>query len=228
MATLLNHVGTYPVRTKYPKSVKPASDNMLKSGKANAKLGGMITAGKWKDMPMYSLTLQERTTCPTDCEQWDNCYGNNMPFAHRFDHTDPNFLAKLDTQLGKLSAKHPSGFVVRLHVLGDFYNEVYVKWWAAMLRKHPPLRAFGYTHRAPDSHIGMLLGIMNNQQSDRWVIRYSDDPTELLSAHVIDKDTKPVQGISIICPEQQGKVASCAACGLCWSALNRQILFIEH
>lgn len=227
MVTLLNN-GTYPVRTKYPKSVKPASDNMLKSGKDNAKLGGMITAGKWKDLPLYSLTLQERMTCPSDCEQWNNCYGNNMPFAHRFDHTDPDFLAKLDAQLAKLSAKHSQGFVVRLHVLGDFYSDVYVKWWASMLRKYPTLRAFGYTHRDANSHIGQLLGIMNLQQPDRWVIRFSDDPMQILSAHVVDKNVQPTKGLQILCPEQTGKAESCAACGLCWSALNRQILFIEH
>lgn len=68
---------------------------MLKRGKQNKKLGDKITIKMWKGMTMYSLTLEERATCPTDCEQWDNCYGDNMPFAHRFDHTDPDFIATL-------------------------------------------------------------------------------------------------------------------------------------
>lgn len=178
---------------------------------------------------MYSLTLQERTTCPTTCEQWDNCYGNNMPFAHRFDHTDPAFLSSLDAQLKKLSIKHQGeGFVVRLHVLGDFYNDVYVKWWAAMLDKYPDLNAFGYTHHDPQSHIGHLLGIMNGQRPDRWVIRFSDDPVEILSAQVVQSGHVPIKGLEVICPEQEGKAASCAACGLCWSAATRKILFLEH
>lgn len=230
MATLVNSVsGTHPARTRYIKSVKPASDNMLKPGTNNAKLGGYITAKKWQGMAMYSLTLQERTTCPTTCEQWDNCYGNNMPFAHRFDHTDPAFLSSLDAQLKKLSIKHQGeGFVVRLHVLGDFYNDVYVKWWAAMLDKYPDLNAFGYTHHDPQSHIGQLLGIMNANRSDRWVIRFSDDPVEILSAQVVQSGHLPIKGLEVICPEQEGKAASCAACGLCWSAATRKILFVEH
>jgi hypothetical protein len=28
-----------------------------------------------------------------------NCYGNNMPFAKRVDHTDPAFLPKLEAEI---------------------------------------------------------------------------------------------------------------------------------
>lgn len=214
--------------TKYRKSVKPASDNMLKPGTNNAKLGGIVTAKKWQGMVMYSLTLEERATCPTSCQQWTNCYGNNMPFAHRFSHEDPDFLSKLDTQLGKLAKKHQQGFVVRLHVLGDFYNDVYVKWWGAMMAKYPNLNVFGYTHRDRFSSEGMHIDIFNQNFPDRWQVRFSDDLSVDLSAHVIDKDTLAIKGKQIICPEQTGAAKSCADCGLCWSASNRQILFVEH
>lgn len=221
-------VSLITANTRYRKSVKPASDNMLKPGTNNAKLGGVVTAKKWQGMVMYSLTLEERATCPTSCQQWTNCYGNNMPFAHRFSHEDPDFLSKLDTQLSKLAKKHQQGFVVRLHVLGDFYNDVYVKWWRAMLNKYPALHAFGYTHRDMYSPEGMHILHMNNTMPDRWQIRFSDNPVPLMSAHVVQKDYAPIKGSEIVCPEQLGTAKSCADCGLCWSAPNRKIMFVEH
>lgn len=221
--------GNKPANTVYRKSVKPASANMLKPGTNNAKLGGIVTTKKWQGFHMYSLTLEERATCPTDCEQWNNCYGNNMPFAHRFDHTDPDFLSSLDTQLAKLSKKHQQGFVVRLHVLGDFYNDVYVKWWRAMLNKYPQLHAFGYTHVDPRASMaGVHIEQMNRYYPDQWQIRFSDEPMTQMSAHVVDKGYVPMKGLEIVCPEQLGTAKSCADCGLCWSAPNRKIMFVEH
>jgi hypothetical protein len=225
----LTPVGVKPPHTIYRKSVKPASANMLKPGANNAKLGGIVTVGKWQDAAMYSLSLEERATCPPSCEQWNNCYGNNMPFAHRFDHTDKDFLTLLDQQLSTLAKKHKAtGFVVRLHVLGDFYSADYTDWWTTRLDKYPELRVFGYTHQDPKSPTGGIIALNNTHRSDRWVVRFSDEPMAILSSHVVDKTRTAVKGLQVICPEQTGGAVSCAACGLCWSALNRQILFIEH
>lgn len=222
-------VAVYPNRTKYPKGVKPPLTNMLKPGTNNAKLGGYVTAKKWQGMAMYSLTLEERKTCPSTCEQWNNCYGNNMPFAHRFDHTAPNFYTELEEQLDKLSKKHAGeGYVIRLHVLGDFFDSAYVGWWSHALWTHPDLHAFGYTHHDPQSAIGKALDAINTGRPDRWQIRFSDDSSTPMSAHVVQESHTPVKGAEVICPEQQGKTASCAACGLCWSAPTLKILFIEH
>ena len=88
-----------PPTTRYRKGVKAPSLSMLKRGEQNKKLGDKITKGAWKGMTMYSLTLEERATCPSDCQQWDNCYGDNMPFAHRFDHTQADFINNLEQQL---------------------------------------------------------------------------------------------------------------------------------
>lgn len=222
-------VTAYPSRTKYPKGVKPPSINMLKPGTNNAKLGGYITAKKWQGMAMYSLTLEERKTCPSTCEQWNNCYGNNMPFAHRFDHTAPDFYTLLEEQLAKLNKKHAGeGFVVRLHVLGDFFDRNYVFWWGCMMAKYPEVHAFGYTHRSRYSDEGQLIDSHNQSNPHRWQVRFSDDTNTLMSAHVVDKNYLPVKGQEVICPEQQGKTKSCATCGLCWSAPNLKIMFVEH
>ena len=216
-----------PPQTRYLKGVKPASLNMLKRGKQNKKLGDKISVKMWKGMTMYSLSLEERATCPTDCQQWDNCYGDNMPFAHRFDHTDPNFISNLEQQLSSLNDKHTEGFVVRLHVLGDFFDGKYVVQWQLWLSQFENLRVFGYTHLPYKSQLGSMISNVNNSHPDRFRIRFSDEYDTDFSAHVV-KNNGIVEGINnLICPEQQGKTASCTTCGYCWSS-NQPIVFIEH
>lgn len=201
---------------------------MLKRGKQNAKLGDKVTGKKWKGMTMYSLTLEERATCPSDCDQWNNCYGNNMPFAHRFDHTDPSFIPMLELQLQQLNDKHPQGFVVRLHVLGDFYDGEYILKWQLWLHQFDNLRVFGYTHHKADSQLGCMVNNINRLHNDRFCIRFSDDPSTSFNASVIDaSDALKWSGDGIICPEQNNLTDSCATCGYCWSS-TKPVVFIEH
>ena len=198
---------------------------MLKRGKQNKKLGDKVKVKMWKGMTMYSLTLEERATCPTDCEQWDNCYGNNMPFAHRFDHTDPSFKPMLELQLEELNRKHPEGFVVRLHVLGDFYDGLYITSWQLWLHKFEGLHVFGYTHHKSDSQLGSMIGNVNRIYPNRFRVRFSDDENEQFSAHV--RYVRQTYKDRIVCPEQLGQTESCASCGYCWSS-DRPIVFLEH
>jgi len=139
--------------TIHPKTVKPLADytsRLLKPASGNAKLGAgsnVITKGKWSGMAMYTLTLEERATCSRTCQQWARCFGNNMGFAHRISSDEPELLEmRLNDELEHLSRVHPRGFVVRLHVLGDFYSTDYVDFWADALRAYPALHVFGYTH----------------------------------------------------------------------------------
>ena len=213
-----------PPQTRYKKGVKPSSLNMIKRGKQNQKLGDKVTVKMWKGMTMYSLSLEERATCPDDCAQWDNCYGDNMPFAHRFDHTDPNFIPDLERQLSSLNGKHPEGFVVRLHVLGDFYDAKYLPQWQRWLYEFDNLNVFGYTHHAYTSPLGSMISNINKLHRFRFRIRFSDDNDTAFSAHV-GTSTKDFGGI--MCPEQVGKTDSCTTCGYCWSS-ERPVIFIEH
>lgn len=197
---------------------------MLKRGKQNKKLGDKVTVKMWKGMTMYSLTLEERATCPTECEQWDNCYGDNMPFAHRFDHTDPNYISYLEVQLRALNQKHTNGFVVRLHVLGDFYDGKYIVQWQLWLNQYENLRVFGYTHLPFNSQLGSMLNNVNRIYPQRFRIRFSDDINTNFSAHVgVGTDMT----LGIMCPEQIGKTDSCATCGYCWSS-DQPVTFLEH
>lgn len=59
-------------RTLFPTTVVAPADaaRLLVSGVNSRKLGGEVTKGPWKAMPIYSLTLEERATCPRACHHW--------------------------------------------------------------------------------------------------------------------------------------------------------------
>ena len=225
---------TVKAPTKVARLLQPASNNVkLGAGKQ------IITKGKWKGMPMYQLTLEERKTCPTSCQQWRNCYGNNMPFANRINHTRPSFFSELRDEISSLSGKHPGGFVIRLHVLGDFFSVPYVRFWESQLKLHPSLRIFGYTHRAKTTPIGRSIGRLND--AGAW-IRWSDaggtmsaNTDQSVPPALPDPKDPPAPKArpayraaeGIPCPEQTGKTASCLTCGLCWST-PLPIRFLVH
>lgn len=208
--------------TRYQKSIKKPEDyNILKPGSNNKKLGWNVKAKQWKGKKMYSLTLVERETCPRSCHHWDDCYGNNMPFAHRFD--TEGLMDKLEQEIPALLNKHKQGIVIRLHVLGDFYSTEYVEFWERMLLQYPTLCIFGYTARIDE--IGKRISLMNMRMSERCVIRFSrskeyDSPNRYAAEEDFD-------GKAFWCPEQKGKIDSCADCGLCWMT-PKTVKFASH
>jgi hypothetical protein len=219
--------------TKYPKGVKTPLKNplhkthMLKSGSSNKKLGGFVRKGMWAKLPIFSLTLEERATCPLTCQQWDNCYGNNMPFAHRFNHTHDDFLPFLGTELNQLNSSYPDGFVIRLHVLGDFFSAQYIKFWALAMSLIDQLRVFGYTHLPFDSPMGQQIQALNIQYPTRWRVRFSDSLLTQFNAHVVADAQQVQKNQGIICPEQLGKAKSCGDCAYCWHS-DKPVYFLEH
>lgn len=212
-----SHPALTSARTIYPGSIRNPKDNktpILKSVSDNNKVGkgsNIITKGKWRGMPMFSLTLEERATCPSDCNHWDDCYGNGMGLAHRFQH-GKELEKRLFREISELARKYTLGFVIRLHILGDFYSVRYVQLWRDMLEMFPNLRVFGYTARSR-GNIAKALKHIRGQFPERWWIRASrNNPNILLSAYSIPSP------ISVHCPEQTGKTESCLSCGFCWSA----------
>lgn len=199
---------------------------LLKPAVNNSKIGhghGVILKGRWLGFPLYSLTLQERATCPKDCMRWAECYGNGMGFAHRFEHG-----AALETQLeyevGVLASMFPRGFAVRLHILGDFYSVRYVELWRSLLKKHPNLHIYGYTARH-GCDIARAVRITRVQYPDRFWMRFSRN--ESANGHDIFASQEGAVANAITCPEQTGKARSCLDCGLCWS-IERTIAFVDH
>jgi hypothetical protein len=209
--------------TIHPRAKRsPLETNMLKSVASNKKMGrgdNVVTKGKWAGMPMFQLSLEERASCPSSCKQWDNCYANNMAFAHRIDHTHPEFYNVLDDELVLLTKKYRHGFVVRLHVIGDFFSVEYVEYWRYMTDQHPNLKVFGFTANTPDSDIGKRV-VKFNENPNVW-IRFSNAGNHPMAANVgLDYD-------GVTCPVQTKQTESCLTCGLCW-ATPRNINFIEH
>ena len=220
-----------PAVTMYPKSVKLLSDyphSVLKQSK-NAKLSKdrlpVIKKGKFKGYVIYTLTLEERATCPRSCYHWDNCYGNNMMFAHRLQHGS-DLEQRIKDEIEELCGTY-KGVIVRLHVLGDFYSRAYVWTWAELLFAFDNLAIWGFTGHAPDSDIGIEIKFCRDKFGERFSVRFSNAPTHQFSANSADL-YKPEKNKSIVCPEQTGAAESCATCTLCWSAPEKQILFVTH
>ena len=228
-------MGAMKVSTIYQKGIKSSLDHpspLLKKGSSNKKLGFKVSAKKWTGKRLYSLTLVERETCPTSCHHWNDCYGNNMPFAHRF--STEGLIPRLESEIGYLLQKHKEGIVIRLHVLGDFYSTEYVEFWQEMLLTHPKLCIFGYTARRGDN-IASALWMLNKRFSERCVIRHSGN----YEADIQSDTQGPFKedwsyaaeesftGASFDCPEQTGALKDCASCGLCWTT-KKTVRFITH
>ena len=215
--------------TRFPTRVKaPPRSGVLKPGSYQRKLGSIVTKGAWKGLPIFSLTLEERATCPRSCKMWLGCYGNNMGQSIRY-AANRSLVDAIYADLVMLERRNPKGFVVRLHILGDFFSVEYVQFWRDMLDEFPGLRVFGYTARSSGNKdlIGWAIEQLRDERWDRFAVR--------TSGAVMGPRTKvvtreyPDDG-SIMCPAQTGKTDCCATCALCWApaAKNTTIAFKAH
>jgi hypothetical protein len=226
-----DHPALREARTIFPTTVADVQDSprLLVSGINQRKLGNKIVKGAWAGMPLYTLTLEERATCPTSCGHWANCYGNGMPYSRRH-RSGEDLERRLLKELAEKNAKHPKGFAVRLHILGDFYSADYALLWKQAMNQFPALRVFGYTARQPDTEIGTIVASINDLYPDRWVVRFSGSQVGPMRATTVDFTPAAPPPGSIICPVQTNKTDCCGTCGLCWApaAKDKTITFILH
>ena len=230
------------------RSTMGKTENLIKRS-TNVKLGKTVTKGKWKGFKIFTLTLEERATCPRSCAHWNDCYGNNMMYAFRY-QAGAALEDMLELELAELQVKNPAGFVVRLHILGDFYSVGYVAKWAKWLGMFPALHVYGYTANQPDAlddterSIGQALLTLLDACSDRWAIRFSGNfDRATMTANSAD-DSRAMDAVeakqAFLCPTQISKVTGkyaakgeetlvpdCGACGLCWTA-SKPVVFITH
>lgn len=224
------HAAIAEARTIFPTTVNdvdnPRVKRLLKSGHNSRKIGKVVTKGKLKGFPIYTLTLEERATCPRTCEVFDACYGNGMPYAQRLKHGRA-FEEALWNELADKQAAHPHGFLVRLHILGDFYSVDYAELWAEALEAYPALHVFGYTARDPDSEIGSVIRELLGYRGDRFHIRFSgwNGPTN--GSVVVDR-LSDANG-HVVCPAQTDPTGRrcCANCTFCF-ATDKTIAFLRH
>jgi hypothetical protein len=222
------HVAVVEGRPLFPSTIVEGDDRPLKPGNFQRKIGSHVVKGAWSGMPIYCLTLPERTTCPRSCANWRDCYGNKMHWSKR--HAPGAALEDaLRVQVAELAAKHPRGFVVRLHILGDFYSVGYVNLWHEQLVSHPALRIFGYTAHHGDAISKAIIYTALRFRS-RWAIRHSDVHPEGYSSQfrtvTIDK-AEECPADAIVCPAQTDRTACCGTCALCWST-TKAIAFLKH
>ena len=214
-------------RTRYPHMLVTDDYQPLKSGYNNTKIGKTVTKGRLKGAPIMTLTLEERDTCPSSCRHWFDCFGNRMNFARR-QAPGPMLERYLQSQLGAFEHLHPRGFLVRLHVLGDFYSVDYVLKWRKWMDSFTALNVYGYTAWAPSTPIGEEVKSLADDYGPRFAMRWSDrGDIWATRATITVKDEKAERGDAIVCPAQTGKTDCCATCALCWQT-TRNIAFIAH
>lgn len=217
---------------KQPNELK----NLLVSGHSNVKIGRDVRKGKlFRGYWIYTLSLEERKTCPRTCLHWATCYGNNMPYAKRIDHTGLDFLGKLDAEIealcnpkqgGRGGKVLRTGVLIRLHALGDFYSNEYVAFWAWQLHKHERLAIYGYTARPISEPIGQAIAGVAKRFGNRFAVRFSDGGRETnCTVSIARLDEAPPN--AIICPEQTGHSEACGKCDLCWN-IETNIAFLAH
>lgn len=199
---------------------------LLVSGHSNVKIGRDVRKGHLRGYWIYTLSLEERATCPSSCHHWYDCYGNNMPWAKRVQH-GAEMVERLDAEIDQLLAvRGRVGVLVRLHALGDFYSAEYVEFWRERLARHPRLAVFGYTAHSPKSEIGKTVAAMNRKFASRSMIRFSNGRLGTMSTvPIVDADGCPAN--AFVCPEQTGRTQCCATCGACWGT-SKNVAFLRH
>lgn len=210
--------------TIFPSRVFAASEvgRVLKDGHQSRKIGKEVRKGHRKGWPIFTLTLEERFTCPRSCTEWGTCYGNNMQAAERI-APGSELEDALVRELAELQSAFHGGFLIRLHVLGDFYSVGYVDVWRRYLTDFPALHVFGFTARLPGTEIGDALWDLASNQWDRFAMRFSGMSGPLMASQMVPNDDTQ----SIDCPAQAGATDCCATCALCWQS-DRSIAFRRH
>lgn len=202
-------------------------DRVLIAGENNRKIGSHVMKGAWKGFPIFTLTLEERATCPRDCAQFRVCYGNSMNWPKRLVH-GLDLEERIQSELADLQEKFPEGFVIRLHVLGDFYSVAYVRKWERWLKRFSALHVFGYTAWKTTTEIGAAIARLRSANWDRFAVRTSGQGLKRFGSGVLDyMPDKPTVNGAIVCPVETNKAASCGDCGLCWNS-KRSIVFVLH
>ena len=230
------------VGTLFPKTVKQwrfgNKERIFKDGAWNAKIGGNVSVGDLKGAYIYTLSLEERATCPRSCNHWTTCYGNAMHRAVRWEY-DAYLRMGMADEIRELCLRHDT-VLIRLHVLGDFPDARAVQFWEDQLRLWPNLHCFGFTAHKPDTSVGRkIVQLRRKYKQDRKVrrsrfaIRHSGT-SGMWGSITLDYPTvRKRLGDGIVCPEQidadihPDKQTHCGSCAVCWQT-PMMVAFREH
>ncbi|MDP2332160.1 MAG: hypothetical protein Q8M19_15850 [Reyranella sp.] len=196
---------------------------ILIPGEMNSKIGGLWEKG-WRGTRIVTLSLPERSTCPRSCEQWRSCYGNRQRFTIRV-RPDEHLIPKLEAEIGILLSRF-SRISVRLHQLGDFFDEGYARFWVDQVRRRPGLHCFGFTAWPKSTPIGKIIDDASREW-DRFKVRFSgaegERSTEVMEAAPRGRHADG----AITCPAETGDTPKCESCGLCLTT-TKKIIFALH
>jgi hypothetical protein len=222
-------------RTLFPNKVKNVADGLGKTENVikkstNKKLGKRVTKGKFTGMPMFTVTLEERATCSTSCVHYKTCYGNSMPFATIYE-ANTALIDRMEIELKILNVKYPMGFLVRLHVLGDFYSINYVNKWNTWLKTFENLHVYGYSEKKDNDPIGIKLNKVRAKYGRRFMVRVSGDVKRSTMSALSYDDIRTRDQIknkqAFICPVQLDQTDTCSTCSLCWTT-QKNVIFLTH
>ena len=219
--------------TIFPRKVSPVLDDkcVLIDGANQCKIGGDVMVGRLKGARIYTLTLEERATCPKSCALWTTCYGNGMQWSTRWKH-GKQLEDRLRVEVDDLIREHGT-ILIRLHILGDFYSREYVCLWAELLDTYPGLNIFGFTAWKPDTEIGRAVAVLRGAYPDRFAIRHSNMTGPWGSFTINFPTDRTKIGDAVVCPEQRdamngdGRGKHCGNCALCWQS-SVPVGFVEH
>lgn len=219
-----HHPAVVEGRTLFQKrSIASArTDRLLKSGEHNRKIGATVAKGALAGAAIYTLTLEERATCPRGCAHWRDCYGNVMNWPQRV-QADGDLQVLLSGELRRLCGRH-GRVLVRLHVLGDFFSAEYADFWRGMLDLLPGLHLYGYTARKGCEIAAAVWEL--NAHPRAWIRTSGGDPDQFRAITVDSADQADAVG-AIVCPVQTGRTDCCGTCALCWST-PKTIAFLRH
>jgi len=223
----------FPNRIKEPVVGQP----VLMDGANNRKIGGDVLVGRLKGARILTLSIEERRTCPTTCQHWQTCYGNNMSLAIRWRHGQPLEAAIKHQIASHFDRRRPKPLLVRLHVLGDFYSMAYLEMWAQLIDEYPLLHVFGFTAWPSDSPIGAGIKRIREAAPDQFAVRTSGE-SGAMGSWTIDWPTEKrfvrINGdTGMVCPEQRDandtgqREKHCGNCAACWQS-DVPVVFIEH
>jgi hypothetical protein len=216
----------FPSRVSDPSPDEP----VLKDGRWNSKIGGDVLKGRLRGARIYTLTLEERATCPRSCAMWRACYGNSMQHPKRWRH-GPVLQRQIAAEVAALCAPG-APVLIRLHILGDFYSFDYLRLWTFLLDAYPNLNIFGFTAWAPGTEIGDGIARVRAALGARFAIRHSGRGGPW-GSFTIDFPTERRRiGDAVVCPEQADAMGGkpgrhCGNCCLCWQS-DLPIVFVEH
>jgi hypothetical protein len=182
---------------------------------------------------VYTYSRLPGPTCPGATE-WciANCYAKRVDGA----------VEELWTLNGERYLRAPlpdDATLVRIHVSGDFDTTDYIAEWIDLALERPEVRFFGYTRSWRISGLySMLVALRDlpnvqlfasvdpgDDQDDIDTLRLDGWRLSLIEENETDA---VATATGIMCPEQDGRAASCDDCGFCWKGQRMDVTFRAH